>query len=324
MTDWLPFFFFVLILGIVLLSSSFFQKQILPFLEVKEGFEENIPGASDEKTGIIKWLDNKTLYDSFYAKLYDQLTQGSVRTQAEVGLLVTEWTKRGDDLRAFEVLDAGCGTGIATLAFGKLGCKRVVGLDSSQAMLDQAQQIVLPQSTLTEEQKKNVSFRQADFIDPSACAAGEFTHACMLYFTVYYATDKEALFRNFHLWIKPGGKLAVHVVNKHKFDPMLESSAPWMGFSLQKYSKDRITKSEVAFDKFKYTGEFLLTDPAAEFRETFRFADGKVRRQKHEFLMEDLNTIVGFAKAAGWKYDGFVDLTKLSAEYFYILYFTHP
>jgi cysteine desulfurase len=39
---------------------------------------------------------------------------------------------------------------------------------------------------------------------------------------------------------------------------------------------------------------------------------------------ENLYGIVGFAKAAGWKYDGFVDLTKLSAEYFYILYFTHP
>ncbi len=324
MKDWLPFVFFVLVFGILLWFRKFFEDGIIPSLTIQEGFTEEVPGATDEKAGIIKWLDNQTLYDSFYAGVYDQLTQGSVRTQAEVGLLATEWTKRGDELQNFEVLDAGCGTGIATLSFGKLGCKKVVGLDVSKGMLDQAKNVVLPQSTLTAEQKENVSFRQADLIDPSACAAGEFSHACLLYFTVYYFTDKEALFRNFHLWIRPGGKLAVHVVNKHKFDPMLESSAPWMGFSLQKYTKDRITKSEVSFNKFKYTGEFLLTDPAAEFRETFRFADGKVRRQKHDFVMEDINTIVGFAKAAGWKYDGFVDCTKLSAEYFYILYFTHP
>ena len=325
MTDWLPFVYFILIVGILLWFDRYTKTNLMPFLQ-SEGFtnEEQVAGATEESKGILQWLDNKSLYDSFYAKVYDQLTQGSVRTQAEVGLLATEWTKKGEDLKNFTVLDAGCGTGIATLSFGKLGCQKVVGLDSSQAMLDYAKDVVLPQSTLTEEQKRSVSFRHGDLIDPSVCAAGEFSHACLLYFTVYYLSDKEALFRNFHLWVKPGGKLAVHVVNKHKFDPMLESAAPWMGFSLQKYTDSRMTKSEVTFDKFKYTGEFHLTDPAAEFRETFRFANGTVRRQKHEFVMEDLNTIVGFAKAAGWKYDGFVDMTKLSAEYFYILYFTHP
>ncbi len=327
MEDWIPFFFFVIVLGTLLVFYSYAKNNLTPFYTT-EGFanedKDAIPGATEESKGIIQWLDSKTLYDSFYAKVYDQLTQGSVRTQAEVGLLATEWTKRGDDLKDFDVLDAGCGTGIATLAFGKLGCRKVVGLDASQAMLDHAKDVVLPKSTLTQEQKESISFRHGDLIDPSVCAAGEFSHACLLYFTVYYFPDKEALFRNFHMWIRPGGKLAVHVVNKHKFDPMLESAAPWMGFSLQKYADQRITKSEVTFDKMKYTGEFHLTDPAAEFRETFRFQNGTVRRQKHEFVMEDINTIVGFAKVAGWKYDGFVDLTKLSAEYFYILYFTHP
>ena len=83
-----------------------------------------------------------------------------------------------------------------------------------------------------------------------------------------------------------------------------------------------MTKSEVVFDKFKYSGEFDLQDPLAEFRETLRFSSGKIRRQKHTFKMEDINTIVGFAKAAGWTYNGFTDLTKLSAEYFYHLHFT--
>jgi SAM-dependent methyltransferase len=317
---------FLIICTLIYLSKTLEQNILKPF-QLSEGFEvgENktdIQGAVDESKGVIQWMDNNQIYDTFYAGVYDQLTQGSVRTQAEIGLMLHEWTKKGEDLRTFQVLDAGCGTGIAVAALAKMNVKKVVGVDKSKSMLDQAKNVVIPQSTLTEEQKGVIDWREGDLIDPSLCAGGEFTHMLMTYFTVYYFADKEAVFRNLFLWAKPGGKLCVQVVNKHKFDPMLESAAPWVGFSLQKYSKERVTKSEVTFDKFKYIGEFDLHDPSAEFRETFRFHDGKVRRQRHTFKMEDINTIVGFAKAAGWTYNGFSDLTKLSAEYFYHLYFT--
>jgi SAM-dependent methyltransferase len=314
----------ILLLGILNYLSLTLQRNLIaPYTsETLEGFEEqnDIAGAFPDDKGIIRWLGNDELYDSFYASVYDQLTQGSVRTQAEIGLILHEWTKRGDDLKTFEVLDAGCGTGIATCSLAKIGAKRVVGLDKSQAMIVRAKTKTLQQTTLTPEQKDVIQWRHADLIDPSAAAGGEFTHALLLYFTIYYFADKEALFRNLHFWVKPGGKLVVHVVNKHKFDPMLESAAPWLGFSLQKYSKERITKSEVVFNKFKYAAEFDLQDPAAEFRETFRFED-KVRRQKHAFRMEDMNKIVGYAKVAGWDYAGYTDLTPVGAEYMYHLHF---
>lgn len=292
-------------------------------LEGFTGSSEEIAGAVSESSGIIKYLDNDELYDSFYARVYDQLTQGSVRSQAEVGLMLQQWLKRGDaDIKSMEILDAGCGTGIAAASFAKLGAKKVVGLDKSEAMLKQATSNTIPQTTLTSEQIQSISWRKDDLINPSACQGGEFTHAFLLYFTIYYFNDKEAVFRNLHYWTKPGGRLVVHVVNKHKFDPMLESASPWLGFSLQKYTDTRITKSEVAFDKFTYTGEFDLQDPGAEFRETFRFKDtGKVRRQRHAFIMEDMERITGMARAAGWQYLGYTDLTPISFEYAYHLHF---
>jgi SAM-dependent methyltransferase len=329
MEFWLYTLLFFSVLALIYLGEKLKENVIIPF-EESEGFQDgageydNVPGLVEEGKGAVQWLGNTKLYDSFYAKLYDQLTQGSVRTQAEVGLMLHEWSKRGEKIENFEVLDAGCGTGIAVAALSKIGIKKVVGLDSSKAMLEHAKTVVIPQTTLTEEQKKKIEWRESDLMNTSACAGGEFSHAFLMYFTVYYFNDKEALFRNLFFWVKPGGKLTVHVVNKHKFDPMLESAAPWMGFSLQKYVKERVTKSEVVFNKFKYIGEFDLHDPEAEFRETFRFNSGKVRRQRHTFRMEDINTIVGYAKAAGWKYDGFVDLTPLSFEYSYYLNFTHP
>ena len=114
------------------------------------------------------------------------------------------------------------------------------------------------------------------------------------------------------------------MVNKYKFDPMLESASPWVGFSLQKYSKKRITESNVTFDKFQYTGRFDLYDPQAEFIETFRFKDGTIRRQKHKFTMPTMEEIVKIGQAAGWVYTKYIDLVMVGFEYSYLLFFRHP
>ena len=330
MEPWLIVIILLVLISLNYIGKILDDKVLKPYFNVKtEGFENEaaaaaVAGAYPESKGLIRWLDNKELYDSFYCGIYDQLTQGSVRTQAEVGLALNEWIKKGEDMKTFEVLDAGCGTGIASVSLAKMNVKRVVGLDLSKEMLVQAKTKTVPQTTLTEEQIEKISWREGDLMNPSASAGGEFTHGIMLYFTLYYVPDKETVFRNLYFWIKPGGKLVVHVVNKHKFDPMLESSAPWLGFSLQKYSDERVVRSEVVFEKFKYSAEFDLQDPAAEFRETFRFHNETVRRQRHTFQMENIDAIVGIAKVAGWEYTGFIDLTPVSFEYAYHLHFKHP
>jgi ubiquinone/menaquinone biosynthesis C-methylase UbiE len=323
---WFLFAGIVIVVILHMMNGILYDTFLSPWKESQvaiEGFEDaaEIPGARDEKEQAVKYLENDQIYDKFFATVYDQLTQGANRTQAEVGLMLHEWTKQGEDMKTFEVLDAGCGTGIAVASLAKIGVKKSTGLDASQAMINQAQNTVLPQTTLTPEQQKAVSFKVGDIMDPSAFQGGQFTHGFMMYFTVYYLKDKETAFRNMYFWTKPGGRMVISVVNKHKFDPMLESSAPWLAFSLQKYSDKRITKSEVVFNKFKYVGEFDLQDPNAEFRETFRFKDGKVRRHRHELRMEDMNVIVGMAKNAGWQYMGFADLTPIGFEYGYHLHF---
>lgn len=324
---WFLFVGIILVVILHIMNGILYDTFLRPWKESQinlEGFQnqEDIPGTRDEKQEGVKYLENDQIYDTFFASVYDQLTQGTNRTQAEVGLMLHEWTKQGEDLKTFEVLDAGCGTGIAVASLAKIGVKKSTGLDLSEAMIHHARNIVLPQTTLTSEQQKAVEFIVGDIINPSAFQGGQFTHTFMMYFTIYYLKDKETAFRNMYFWTKPGGRMVISVVNKHKFDPMLESSAPWLGFSLQKYTDKRITKSEVVFNKFKYIGEFDLQDPTAEFRETFRFNDGKVRRHRHELRMEDMNTIVGIARVAGWKYHGFADLTPIGAEYFYHLHFT--
>jgi ubiquinone/menaquinone biosynthesis C-methylase UbiE len=288
-----------------------------------EGFESGttIPGAVLESSNLIQWMPNKELYDDFYASVYDKLSHGYIRNQAEAALIVHEWTKRGEPANTFNLLDVGCGTGISVCAFAKAGIARTVGLDTSKSMLEWGKNKNLTASTLTEDQKATIEWREGDVMNSSVCSGGEFDHVTMLYFTVYYLADKESAFRNIFFWTKPGGRFVLQVVNKHKFDPLLESASPWVGFSLQKYSDKRLTRSEVNFNKFKYVGDFDLQDPEAEFRETFHFTDKTVRRQRHSLKMEDMSNIIGMAKLAGWEYLGFTDLTPIGFQYSFHLHF---
>jgi SAM-dependent methyltransferase len=211
---------------------------------------------------------------------------------------------------------------VGTAAFKKLGAGTVVGIDKSPAMIRYAKGTTLPNTTLTDTQKQDIEIRQFDLMGPGAAGAAEFTNAVLLYFTVYYFRDLDTLFRNLALWVKPGGSLAIEVVNKYKFEPILDSSNPWIGFSPQKYAKERLTKSKVVFDKFNYEAEFELEDPNAEFRETFRFKDGSVRRQKHTLYMPSIADITKKAEENGWTYTKYVDLMPLSFSYGYLLFFT--
>jgi SAM-dependent methyltransferase len=284
---------------------------------IKEGFVTE----TDASVSKYEWLTNDDLFDDFYASVFTKLTQNEKLIQAETAICLEEFTKRTPKDQLI-ILDAGCGIGIGTASFAKQGAGTVVGIDKSQAMVRYAKGTTIPSTTLNDLQKQNIEIRTFDIMGPGAAGAAEFTDACLLYFTIYYFRDLDTLFRNLALWVKPGGNLAIEVVNKYKFEPILDSSNPWVGFSPQKYSEDRITKSKVVFDKFDYEAEFNLVDPKAEFRETFRFKDGSIRRQKHTLYMPSMPDIIKKAQSNGWTYTKYVDLMPISFPYGYLLFFS--
>ena len=288
---------------------------------LKEGFKSG--ANSDSEKSKVTWYENDELFDDFYSSVYDNLTQLSARFPQEVALIVNQWKKKsGTD--TMDILDCGCGTGIASVLFAKMDVNSVIGLDKSDSMLRRARAVTLPSANLPSGQKDTVSFLKGDMNQQHTFSGGQFSHAALLFFTVYYSTDPTGLFRNLFHWIRPGGELAIEVVNKYKFDPLLESASPFVGTTIQKYSKKRVTKSKVEFDKFSYEAEFDLQDPTAEFREVFRFPDKSVRRQRHTLDMRDIKDFVHIAQTSGWTYGGYVDLMSAGFEYAYVLIFTHP
>lgn len=314
---------------ILFLSLFFFNYMWLmydtPYTPVtsglQEGFESGALTQSDKSK--VLWFENDELFDDFYCSVYDNLTQLTSRFPQEVALIINQWKKKATP-ETMDILDCGCGTGIASVLFAKMGVNSVIGLDKSESMLRRARAVTLPSAGLPNETRESVSFLRGDMNQQVTFSGGQFSHAALLFFTIYYSNDVIGLFRNLFHWIRPGGQLAVEVVNKFKFDPLLEAASPFVGTTVQKYSKKRVTKSKVEFDKFSYEAEFDLQDPTAEFREVFRFPDKSVRRQRHTLNMRDINDFVHLAQTAGWNYEGYVDLLSAGFEYAYVLIFTHP
>ena len=284
-------------------------------------------GSENETEAAENWLGNLALYDDFYAGIYDKLVQGEKRSMIEVALLMRDWQKTTPTAAPaqWRVLDVGCGTGVTALGLAKSGCGHVVAIDRSEPMLRRAQTVTLPASTLTDEQKDVIEWRNGDVENVDVAAEGEFTHICVMYFSFYYLQDKSGFFRNAYYWTGPEGVLSIHAVNKSKFDPMLEAAAPTV-FSLQKYASQRIMRSQVAFDAFDYEGVFDVDETpgatSSAFSEIFKFKDGTVRKQKHVFDMPEMKDIVSLGQAAGWKYRGYIDNMTTGFEYSYTLLFT--
>jgi len=273
--------------------------------DTREGFS-----GSQEDAASIQEFDNSTLYDKFYSKIYDQIVQGDIRVKSEVIFTLSWFKKYHPENNKMEILDIGCGTGHHVDEFKKEKVRRVVGVDISEAMIARAKKLY-----------PGNEFKVDDVEQPRIFAAGEFNLITMYYFTIYYLPHKEQILKNLFTWLQPGGALVVHFVNRDKFDPILESASPFTAFSVQKYSKERVTKSKVVFDKFEYSAEFSNNGSNSEFLEVFKFKDGKIRRNKHTLYMPVMEKLTKEIEAAGFTYKEFVDLTPIGYEYQYLFCF---
>jgi len=266
----------------------------------------------DGPDGDIVVLGNELLFDKFYAKVYDKVVDGAVRQEAETALTLA-WAKSfRPEVSAIQALDVGCGTGGNVAHFMKAGVGKAVGLDASDAMIAAAR-AAHPKG----------DYRVGDVEQIGRFSASEFNLVTLYYFTYYYLRDPEMMFRNAYQWLQPGGCLVIHLVNREKFDPILEAASPFVAFSVQKYSKERVTRSRVNFDKFDYEADFSLSGDQAEFREEFKFKDsGKTRRQVHHLRMPTMEAVVSKAEANGFVYKQYIDLTGIGYEYQYLFCFS--
>ena len=289
-----------IILGLSLLLVRLYRRRAAQ--TVSEGF-----------TGAPKIAEGPQIYDDFYANIYDDLTYYQKKNEFEMGAINTS-AKVGNGSVA---LDIGSGTGHHVAQLKEIGAGNAMGIDRSQAMVNLAQKKYPGNKYVLGDAMQRSMFRQ-----------NTFSHITLFYFTVYYFQDKAALFANCLAWLKPGGSMIVHVVDREMFDPILPPANPMLMVSPQRYAKKRITTSKVTFDDFKYDANFELSDSGdgATFVEKFTGRDdGKMfRKNKHDMFMEDADAIEASATRAGFIIKTKLDMVKAEYEYQYLYVFQKP
>jgi len=270
----------------------------------------DLEGIEGFAGGLDQRLDDRC-YDAFYAKVYDPLVQPLARAPLETKVPLEWLQEKGRSVSDIRVADIGCGTGVHVELFAKQGVHSVVGFDRSEAMIAEAKR----------------RFPERDFVVGDAsvatmASASQFDLVTMFYFTVYLVPERTQMLKNIFLWLAPGGLFVCHIVNKLKFDPVLEAASPFVGFSVQKYADDRITRSDVTFDEFDYTGDFQLHGSRATYEELFKFKDGRIRRHEQRVWMPNIDLLVNEITGVGFNYVHHVDLTAIGYEYNYLFFFS--
>ena len=127
----------------------------------------------------------------------------------------------------------------------------------------------------------------------------EFSHILCLFFTIYYSDNPNKLFQNFNYWIKPKGYLCVHLVYPKDFDPVLEKSSALIPlFNPQRHSHERVTKTSLTYNNFKYISDWEFKGSNVKFIENFIFKKNpRTRRNVHNFTMYSVKKYIKFAKS---------------------------
>lgn len=276
----------ILLIGFLIFGSK---------TKVKESFS----GKSKFNT-----FKNDTLYDEFYADVYDKLLFNPSKNNFEVKS-ITKFIDNG------KALDIGSGTGHHVNLLAKKGFD-CTGLDSSKSMIAEAK-IKFP------EQK----FKYGNALKKMTFQPKSFDLITCLYFTIYYIKNKEQFFKNVALWLEDGGYFVLHLVDKKKFNPIVPAGEPFTIISPQNYSDERINDSIVDFDQFAYKANFSLPDnDKATFKEVFKFKNSnQVRQNDHTLYMESHEEIAHQVESIGLKLVEVIDMSPCNYDNQYLYVF---
>lgn len=255
-----------------------------------------------EKYKVLKGLD---IHDPFYVSIYDSIFSEPSRIEKDITTVLSE-TKHNSKS---SLLDIGSGTGLHVRTLHET-FKNIRGLDKSEEMVK-----------YSKKRFPYIEFVVGDAMDNTRFQPSSFTHITMFYFTFYLFHDTYGILHNVYSWLKPGGYLVVHLVNRKMFDPILSLANPIQFVSPQKYAKKRITTSEIKFNDFKYKSDFILDDVqnTAIFEETLKHdKTGNIRKHIHTSTAPRLKIVIDTAEKVGFKVLKKISMTDIQYEYQYL------
>ena len=260
----------------------------------QEGFEQ-------KEQFIFK--KGPSIYDNFYANVYDQIVNTTMGSDFEIGTIMnsTQPTSRS------VILDVGCRTGsrVSKLSENNL---EVIGIDVSPFMI----------------KKSLMKYPDHKFIVGDALNGGQFqpssfTHILCLDHIIYTFKDKRQLVNNFIDWLMPGGHFVLHLVDKETFNPISNNTELPIIVTTGKQPTKSITESD-----YDYTASYTLNNNIGTIVEKFKFKNGQVRKQEHQLYMDDKEVILTIVQQCGFTLHSIVDVAQADYGNQYIYIFVKP
>ena len=296
--------YLLVLVSILLVGWLLYKKNMIP--RTSEGFTQSQPFILKSGNGI---------YDDFYTQIYDKINKPDTRVPSELKTII-DATQADYDHSVF--LDIGSGTGKVVNELTELGYD-AYGVDKSNAMI-----------AYSEKKYPNAIVKCADAMDPMCFDKGVFSHIVCLYHTIYHFENKAALFRNCFFWLKPGGFLVLHLVDRKKFDvtppagkdPVFGPTVgkdPVFGPTVgkdpvfghpQTYIEEHTKDALVKFNDFKYKVSYKMNPSTSNVLVTETFTDAhtrNVRQNEHTLYMEDMRDIINEVS-----YNGFIPHSKIN------------
>ena len=243
------------------------------------------------------------IYTPLYCAMHDSLFRDQAKDSYECTLI-----QQGLSIdENAQVLQIGLNNGHKSGLFSSGGAT-VTGTDAAETMVGRARSLY-----------PNVRFELVDVDEEGSLSRlPQQTHILLLDFEIYKHKDKARLFNRLHNSLVAGGKLALHTVDRDKFDPVLPGASVFLGVSPRKYVDNRITKSHVEFDTHSYTGSFntLNKEGEYEFVEFISPKDGgSIVHNVTPLYMPKQKELVEIAKRAGFAVAGSAGLEEVGYEH---------
>jgi len=267
----------------------------------KEGFTQS-------ESFIMK--EGPEVFDHFYSSIYDALVYNQVKNDFEIGEIINITNPNSQSI----ILDIGSGTGHHVGSLLESGLK-AIGIDNSQSMIAKSR-----------ENYPFGNYRFGDAQDSMLFEPESVTHILCLGMTIYSIKDKRRFFQNCFNWLVPGGYLALHLVNRDRFDPVLPVGNKLDIFAPQQFSTERIMETRAKFDDFEYKGQFeVFPNDLARYKEIFIDDKSKVVRQNnHVYYMQPQKKILAETQDAGFIQIAQIDLLRAGYDYQYVYILQKP
>lgn len=270
----------------------------------------------DNDSGIT-FEDSSDIYDATYASIYNLLWHPNEKVEFE-RVSFQDISLADKTTSNVKVLDLCSGTAPHASFFKNLGVE-YTGIDISDGMIQQAR-----------KDCPSAKFQKGDITQVHLFPQKSASHALLLNFSIYQFENPKIISDNAYQWLQPDGYFIVHLVDPDKYDPIHELASPFAAFSLQKYSLERKTDSQIYFDKFKYNGTLKKkeNEDPAEYDEIFTYYDGsdnggkKYRENKHYWTMPSKERMIDIIKTSGFRHVETVPMLNVGKEYQYLVYFT--